>query len=206
MKTKLRTITTLLALVFGIGAILVSSVTKANSPVIADHDDTVVRWDVINVQGPGLCFLPGGNASATTPHSDNSTITLTGSGTFEPDDHNEVTGGGTWTTASGSGTYRVTELVSWHMSPGALPCNNDTIPGERAAGLAVFRIRYNERSTGVLAVSCRLIGTPTPPLVFEGIAVSKDFVDYSHNVEPVPGVNANRTIFHIQKQDDDDDN
>ncbi len=131
-----------------------------------------------------------------THHNDNSTITLTGSGTFEPGDRSEVTGGGTWSTASGSGTYTVTELVSWLQAPGTLNCDHDTIPGQRAAGLVVLRIRYNDGSKGVLTVSCRLIGTPAA--VFEGIAVSKGFVGYTHNVEPVAGVNANRTLFHIQ--------
>ncbi|MGH9968887.1 MAG: hypothetical protein ACREBG_13960 [Pyrinomonadaceae bacterium] len=201
MKTKMRTITILLSLVFGIGAILLSGVTKANIPVIADDDDTVVRWDIVHL-APPFCPTPGGNASATTHHNNNSTITLTGSGTFEPGDRKEVTGGGTWTTASGSGTYRVTELVSWIQAPGAVNCSNDTIPGQRSAGLAVLRIRYNDGSKGVLTVSCRLPGTPTE--VFEGIAVTKGFVGYTHNVEPIPGVDANRTLFHIQQEQEDD--
>lgn len=205
----MRTITTLIALVFGIGAILLSGVTKAHSPTIADHEDTVVRWDIVHLVAPPFCPTPGGNASATTRHNDPglSTITFTGSGTFKPGDREEVTGGGTWTTLSGttvtgSGTYQVTELVSWLQAPGVAPCSIDTIPGQRSAGLAVLRIRYNDGSKGVLTVSCRLPGTP--PAVFEGIAASKGFVGYLHNVEPSPGVDANRTLFHIQQQDDED--
>ena len=199
MKTKMGTITTLLALVFGIGAMILSSVAKANIPVLRDDDDTVVRWDIVHI--PPLCPTPGGNASATTHHNNNSTITLTGSGTFEPGDRKEVTGGGTWTTASGSGTYRVTELVSWQPAPGVFNCSPDTIPGQRSAGLAVLRIRYNDGSKGVLMVSCRLSGTPQE--VFEGIAVSKGFVGYPHNIEPMMGVDANFTLFHIQQRAED---
>lgn len=166
-----------------------------------DDDETVIRWDIVNL--PPFCPAPGGMASATTHHNDNSTITLTGSGTFKPGDREEVTGGGTWETATGSGTYKVTGLVSWHRAPGALDCPNDPTPGERAAGHAVLRIKYSDGSKGVLTISCRLGGTPNS--VFEGIAVSKGFVDYTHNVEPVPGVNANRTIFHIQGEDEEED-
>lgn len=166
-----------------------------------DDDETVIRWDIVNL--PPFCPGPGGMASATTHHNNNATITLTGSGTFKPDDREDVTGGGTWTTAAGSGTYTVIELVSWHRAPGTLDCPNDTIRGERAAGLAVLRIRYQDGSKGVLTISCRLAGTP--PGVFEGIAVSKGFIDYTHNVEPAPGVNANRTLFHIQEEDEEED-
>jgi hypothetical protein len=50
-------------------------------------------------------------------------------------------------------------------------------------------------------VSCRLSGTPQE--VFEGIAVSKGFVGYPHNIEPMMGVDANFTLFHIQQREED---
>jgi hypothetical protein len=37
----------------------------------------------------------------------------------------------------------------------------------------------------------------TPDNVFEGITVSKGFVDYWNRDPDVPGVDANRTIFHV---------
>lgn len=187
---------------------LLLALTLLLSPaVIYADDDTVVRWDIINL--PPFCPVPGGVSSALTHHNDNSKITMTGSGTFEPDDSEEVTGGGNWTTfdplgvVTGGGTYEVTELLSWHLAPGVLNCPNDPIPGQRAAGHVVLRITYSDGSQGVLTVSCRLGGTP--PSVFEGIAASKGFVDYTHNVEPAPGVNANRTLFHIQEEDEEED-
>src|SRR6266566_10012297 len=77
-----------------------------------------VRWDIISLQGgaPPGPLNPGGHASAMAPDGD--TITLTGSGTFvAPAGSNggsgAVTGGGTWQTGSGSGTYEVKELVSF---------------------------------------------------------------------------------------------
>jgi len=33
--------------------------------------------------------------------------------------------------------------------------------------------------------------------VFEGVIASKGFVTYFDRVAPVPGVDANRTLFHI---------
>jgi len=49
-------------------------------------------------------------------------------------------------------------------------------------------------------VSCHFNGTPNS--VFEGITASKGFVDYWNRVPPAPGVDANRTAFHVVKGDD----
>jgi hypothetical protein len=73
----------------------------------------------------------------------------------------------------------------------------DTI-GDRAdsrAGLAILRISYSDGSRGTLTVSCHLQGTPAS--VFEGITASKSFIDYWSREADVPGVDANRTIFHV---------
>jgi hypothetical protein len=37
----------------------------------------------------------------------------------------------------------------------------------------------------------------TPNTVFEGITVTKGFTDYWKRLEPVAGVDADRTVFHI---------
>jgi hypothetical protein len=58
-----------------------------------------------------------------------------------------------------------------------------------------LQIAYSDGSTGVLTVSCHLVGTPDT--VFEGITTSKGFVTYFSRVPPVPGVDANRTLFHV---------
>src|SRR3989442_15892959 len=60
-----------------------------------DREETTVRWDIISLQPPPPAaprnVLPGGFASARA--NDGSKITLTGSGTFEPGESDNVTGG-----------------------------------------------------------------------------------------------------------------
>jgi hypothetical protein len=168
---------------------------------------TPMRWDILSV----ISFTPttlvaGGIASAKA--EDSSQITLTGSGTFLASGENiqGVTGGGTWTTfapssttAANSGTYIVTELISYEEAPGTLPAaaiDNIGNKVDSRSGLAVFRIRYSDGSRGVLTVSCDLpVGTP--PTVFEGIIASKGFTQFWNHLAPAAGVDANRTAFHV---------
>ena len=49
---------------------------------------------------------------------------------------------------------------------------------------------------GILVVSCT--GVAAPASMFEGITASKGYVDYWNRVAPAGGVDANRTLFHIQ--------
>jgi len=163
-----------------------------------------VRWDIIHLVGgaPPGPVTAGGVASASAPDGD--TITLTGSGTFvAPAGSNggsgAVTGGGTWQTSSGSGTYRVTELVSFVFAnfQSATPVLNDMIGGtnERANGTAVLRAQFSDGQSGVLTVGCH--GPGAPPGIFEGIATTKGYKTYYEVHDPVGGVDANRTIFHV---------
>ncbi len=122
-------------------------------------------------------WLIGTAASALA--NDNSKITLTGSGTFQPNDPEEVNGGGTWqtfapgaTTPDASGTFKVTRLVKVDFTP-SVP--DPSIRG----GLAFFRIKYSDGSQGILVVSCR-VGAPPP--VFEGVTASKGFTDYWNRI------------------------
>ncbi len=163
------------------------------------------RWDIISVDFATGTVNPGGIASAIA--QDSSSITLTGEGTFNAASdfgNRDVTGGGTWQTfdpngtPTASGTYQVTGFVSFTVAPGTPPLPNDNI-GDRVdnrAGLLFVTIEYSDGSTGVLTVSCHLVSTPNS--VFEGIRVSKDFVDYWNGTPPTPGVNSgNRTTFHL---------
>jgi len=163
-----------------------------------------VRWDIIHLVGgaPPGPVTAGGVASASAPDGD--TITLTGSGTFvAPAGSNggsgAVTGGGTWQTSSGSGTYRVTELVSFVFAnfQSATPVLNDMIgdTNERANGTAVLRVQFSDGQSGVLTVGCH--GPGAPPGIFEGIATTKGYKTYYEVHDPVGGVDANRTIFHV---------
>jgi hypothetical protein len=110
-----------------------------------------------------------------------------------------VTGGGTWQTSSGSGTYRVVELVSFVFAnfQSATPVLNDQIgdPNARANGTAVLRVQFSDGQSGVLTVGCH--GPGAPPGIFEGIATTKGFKTYYAVHDPVGGVDANRTIFHV---------
>src|SRR6266704_5086275 len=82
-----------------------------------------MRWDIIDVNFATGTLSAGGVASAQA--NDGSEITLTGSGTFRsnPGSPQDVAGGGTWETfdaagtSTGSGTYTVTEFVSFVMIP-----------------------------------------------------------------------------------------
>ena len=115
-----------------------------------------------------------------------------------------MTGGGTWQTfdgagaPNGSGTYKVTRFVNFHVAPGSLPASitdNTGVKADVRSGLAVFRVAYSDGSDGVLVVSCDLpVGSP--PTLFEGITASKGYVDYWERDPAVGGVDANRTNFH----------
>jgi len=174
--------------------------TALASPAGAEAQN--VRWDIISTTGvPPTPINPGGHASATAPDGD--TITLTGSGHFvapaSGGGSGAVTGGGTWTTTSGgSGTYRVTALVSWQFAnfqPDVGFIDNID-EGRGANGVAVLKIAFSDGSTGILTVGCH--GPGAPPGIFEGIATTKGFKTYYTVQPPSPGVNANRTLFHVR--------
>jgi len=100
---------------------------------------------------------------------------------------------------TGRGSYEVTRILQWEQAPGVSPPLQDNIgdPAERGAGLAVLRIEYDDGGQGTLVVRCHLVGTPDS--VFEGITVSKGFVTYWNREAPTPGVDANRTLFHVRQ-------
>jgi hypothetical protein len=170
-----------------------------------DRRETTYRWDIIKIpnSNPPTVF-EGGFASALA--DDRSSITVTGHGTFEPREPDEVTGGGTWTTfapdgitVTGSGTYRVRKLIRFDLAPGVLTGVVDNIPGAKGdltdtrAGLMFVKIAYSDGSKGVLVFSCGLDGSPAS--VFEGVTASKGYTDYWNRV---PGL----TLFHILSQDE----
>ena len=176
-----------------------------------------VRWDLISINFPPASPLTadaGGIASAKA--NDGSQITLTGSGTFVAPGgagagtSSAVTGGGSWRVCnppaspagcvSGvGGTYEVTGLVRWDPAPYEPfpPSRIDLIDdGVKSTGLAVLRIVYSDGDRGILVISCT--GATAPANLFEGVSASKGFVDYWNPVAMAGGVNANRTLFHIQ--------
>jgi hypothetical protein len=195
----------LLLLVTGLAAFLwfgAISVRAAGS----DH----VRWDIINIAfGPPNTISAGGAAFATAVNPSSLNIRLTGSGTFvapaSGGTSNAVTGGGTWETfngavPTGSGTYSVTGLASWRFANFQVGSTNiDLIgaPSEAANGQAILRIQYSDGSEGILGVGCH--GPGAPDGIVEGVIATKGFVTYWNANPPLPGVNLNRTVFHVMK-------
>jgi hypothetical protein len=189
----------------GVGAVGALGALGVPTAVFAEGDDegeeTRVRWDIVSIDFVKGTVSAGGQASAIA--QDGSAITLTGSGTFALRHRRRVTGGGTWTatgSVTGSGTYEVERLVSFISAPGAFPPLKDLIgnPADATAGLALLQIEFSNEQHGVLTVSCALPGPPAaPPSVFEGIRVSMGYVDFWNGTAPVPGVDANRTLFQF---------
>jgi hypothetical protein len=213
MKLKRALIPALLALITSalIGTGLAAGTASASNK---HHDNLVYRWDIIQIDFAAGTLSAGGQASAIA--EDGSMITLTGKGTFvagEEVGDNDVTGGGSWQASdpsgmpTGHGTYRVTNFVRFKVAPGAPAPLTDLIgnPANARAGLLFVAIRFSDGSTGVLTVSCHIPGPPSaPPTVFEGIRVSKGFVDYWNGTEPPPPpANGNRTLFHIIGHEDE---
>ncbi len=170
------------------------------TPSVAGAAPTI-RWDTISLTFPdGVPTIDAGGSDYALA-ADLTTIQISGSGTFGGGV--PPTGGGTWATsgASGtaSGTFTVTGLVRFDVAPGSLPpgfVDNIGAPANTRSGLAILRIKYSDGSGGTLVVSCHQpVGSPSG--IFEGITATKGFVGFHERVPPVPGVNANRTLFHI---------
>jgi hypothetical protein len=188
-----------LGAVVAIGAFLMLLTTFASAA--SSGGAAHVRWDIISTIGiPPTPLNPGGHASASAPDGD--TITLTGSGHFvaaaSGGASSGVSGGGTWTTSGGSGTYRVTSLVSWvRANDQANVGFVDNIGGgTRTNGTAVLTIAFSDGSSGVLTIGCH--GPGAPPGIFEGIATTKGYKTYYTVHSPAAGVDGNRTIFHVR--------
>src|SRR2546425_7789117 len=67
---------------------------------------------------------------------------------------------------------------------------------ERANGNAILRIQYSDGSEGILGIGCH--GPGAPAGIQEGVIATKGFVTYWSAQPPLPNVDANRTIFHVQ--------
>jgi hypothetical protein len=189
-------------------AALIASLWIGNGGVRAAGSDHV-RWDIVDfVSFAPPTFKAGGAAFATAANPSTLSIRLTGSGTFvapaSGGTSGATTGGGTWETfnggvSTGSGTYWVTGLASWRFANFFSPGPIDMIGSlsEAASGNVILRIRYSDGSEGVLGVGCH--GPGAPGGIVEGVIASKDYVTYWSANPPLPGVNLNRTVFHVTK-------
>jgi hypothetical protein len=193
----------------GAGAFGVLGALGIPTTVFADGgnggNDGEIRWDLVSLILPDI--RAGGDDTASAEGE--STLTLTGSGTFRPGHPRQVTGGGRWSTTNtdvpgGPGTYEVTELVSWLRAPGTLVGSGlvDHIGSlaNTRAGLAVLRIKYSDGLGGILFLNCNLSGTPKS--VDEGINASRGFVNFFHPAMPNFTQHSNRTLFHALGEGD----
>jgi len=180
-----------------------SLVLLAFGNMVPNAAGATMRWDTISLTSPGGVPTINTGGSDYALAADLTTIQISGSGTFGGGV--PPTGGGRWT-ASGpsagpsgtaSGTFTVIGVVKFNVAPGSLPPGLiDNIGPNSRSGLAVFLIKYSDGTSGVLTVSCHLpVGSPSG--IFEGITATKGFVDFYQRVPPVPGVDANRTAFHV---------
>jgi len=171
----------------------------------ATADDVTVRWDIASFVNGGI--LPGGASSqcieqllGLPPYV---MITLTGSGTFKLNGTGKPTGGGAWTISpyaglpGNSGTYVVTDFVSFDVAPGSLMESGytDSIGtlADARGGLAFLRILYSDGSQGVLGVAGTVANEGT-------FYVSKGYNFYAFPVCPGPTDNfplGASPIFHI---------
>lgn len=189
--------------------VILMGATLTYGPVALAQQATKIQWDIINITSFTPVTFKGGGvtfASAT----DGSYIKLTGSGTFGPREADPVTGGGEWETftignkSTAKGKYTVTGLVSFQEAPGTVPVafvDNIGNKADARSGVAVLRIAYTKEDgssagTGVLVVSCHL-PEGAPDAIFEGVIASQGFVMYFNRALTMPGVDANRTAFHV---------
>jgi len=208
-----------------IGSIALASVPTLGgvfaAPASAHKEDEgadKVRWDIVSLATNPLTFNPGGVAFASAPtHGDPPLLRIrfTGAGTFVAPASggvsSGVTGGGTWETFSpagestGSGPYHATRLASWRFAnmQGGTVVDNIGDTNKRANGSAVLLIKYSDGSRGILGVGCH--GPSAPPGIHEGVIATKGFVTYWNSEGPAPGVDANRTVFHVGQEADEDD-
>ena len=163
------------------------------------------RWDTISLTFPGGVPTVNTGGSDYALAADLTSIQISGHGTFGGG--LPPTGGGTWATSgpsagpsgSASGTFTVIGLIRFTVAPGSLPpgfIDNIGANANTRSGLAVLLIKYSDGSGGTLLVSCHQpVGSPSG--IFEGITATKGFVAFHERVPPVPGVDANRTLFHV---------
>lgn len=171
-----------------------------------------VRWDIVNIAfGAPPTLTPGGVADAFARFPPPGPglplrIRLTGLGTFvapaSGGTSSAVTGGGTWETydttgvLTARGTYWVTGLVFWKFTSLFAPGLIDLIGPDGANGNVFLRIEYSDGSRGVLGIGCHGPGAPNG--ILEGVIASKGDMTYWDAGAPVPGVNTNRTTFHLE--------
>jgi hypothetical protein len=156
----------------------------------ADQGDTTIRWDLIRGDASGNIRAGGTQAAAA---ADGSTLALTGFGTFQLGDPEDVTGGGTWKLGTSSGTYQVTRFVRFTFAPCTVPTCVSGFGGTDLVG----NDKDSRAGLVVLEINC-VPPVGGPPSIFEGITTTKGFVNFATHGVAVDTVDANHTLFHVQ--------
>jgi hypothetical protein len=160
---------------------------------LADGHEQQVRWDLVQiVQGTALAGGTDQGRDAAT----GDVVFLTGSGDFEPTEH-EATGGGTFVHkhANGSevahGIYTVTQFRRWRPAGGSLPVADGIgFSAEATAGILAVTVQLVPEGgnpvDGILRVHCALPGASFP--IEEGIQLQVGTLQFTQD----GGV----TLFH----------
>jgi len=180
---------------------------------VASGQQTTYKWDIAFANGPDNVvngISAGGSATAYYfIGSQSPEITFTGSGTFKSCKGLAalicpffVTGGGTWTDGTTSGTYVVTELISFDVAalPFSLPTDNIGNAANARGGTAILKIHYSDGSQGILVLEGLLVVGGT---LQTGVSASKGLALYpaQHSVGCTDGFcfepGAVFPIFHV---------
>jgi hypothetical protein len=112
-----------------------------------------------------LCLVNPAFCPDVAKASNGDTVTLTGSGTFNPNPSMQATGSGSFVhrdssgNIKGFGTWTAEELVSW--TPGGFSTLGGVLPGGSEGGIAVLRVHISPATggagfTGLLTILCKL--------------------------------------------------
>jgi hypothetical protein len=108
---------------------------------------------------------------------DGGTITMSGSGTFQAGPDMSVSGGGTYTmqsaTGSTSGTWTATQMLGFVSYGPATPQQTAEfgLPPGSTGGEAKFEISLSNGEVGVLTIHCFLGSPPVAKSMMEGITL-----------------------------------
>ena len=182
-------------------------VVAASAVGTARVDGNAVRWDLVQiVQGTVLA----GGTDAGQDAASQDTVSLTGSGSADPDER-DATGGGLFVHKHANGTevahgvYVVTGFVSWRPAGGSLaPAGVADGIGhlsETRAGILRMTVRLfpagalpGTHADGILTVDCALPGATFA--IKEGITFAIGTFHFTQH--------GGATLFHIQHDGEDD--
>ena len=112
-----------------------------------------------------LCGLSASFCPDVAKASNGDTVTLAGSGTFNPNPSMQASGGGSFVhrdlagKIKGFGTWTAEELVSW--TPGGFSTLGGVLPSGSEGGVAVLKVHISPATggagfTGLLTINCAL--------------------------------------------------